>query len=178
MSEKLTEYYVNNPTNRDITVGDTVVPAYRTDVLVKTTPEHATKLFADGWEPRRRHLQTENFVDQALYSIPVKKIENDPETGEYEFVLSDAGKLLVATNVNFKIPTDKKVNFPNGTVISIFSKEGNNFISPVDDEVTQLVVNGSENTGSYWLFNETTLVTLTKIDDEYWFMSGPGIELD
>ena len=118
-----------------------------------------------------------SMAESALASAFVSQgqaVEINAQTGTaYEFVLTDAGKLVTGDNANpivFTVPTNATVAFPVGTVIAL-QQLGAGAISVEGD--TGVTINGTD-PGSESLTDAQYLTTaaLTKHATDTWTLTG------
>jgi Major tropism determinant N-terminal domain len=97
--------------------------------------------------------------------------QNKSEQINYELALDDRGKHIKRWNSGtIYVPNNEKTNFPIGSVITIIT-EGNTVYLTARSGVYIRAVNAGSDHGSY-LLAAYSMVTLLKVDENWWYMSG------
>jgi hypothetical protein len=106
---------------------------------------------------------------------------NDLGEGEnYTLQLSDAGKAVKIAGANLTVPSNLMVPFPIGTLITIivgpFSIEVRRTSLPEEEGDPSIVLAGTNgSTSGFWGVPEFSVATLLKVEEDTWYLSGPGI---
>jgi hypothetical protein len=102
-----------------------------------------------------------------------QKLRKITQNGDYEFLLTDAGKMVVKTSggggETFTIPADSAVDFLNGDMITVVNLGGGDLSIAITDDTLQL--EGSATTGTRTLADDG-ICTLLKISSTKWFAMG------
>jgi hypothetical protein len=110
-------------------------------------------------------------------TLSVNEIDED-ET--YELQITDAGKAIKTSDSVIVIPSNLMVPFPIGTLITLiigqFSVEVQRTSLPEEEGDPSVVLVGTGgDTSPYWGIPAFSVATLLKVEEDIWYLSGPGI---
>jgi hypothetical protein len=93
--------------------------------------------------------------------------------------LIDRGSHIYGFNTNVKIPTHNEVPFPLGSQITVISSTDSIFFQPTTagEGVVEIyaIGTGFGYNSQYWAIGERSVVTLTKVEENVWYITGSGI---
>ena len=92
--------------------------------------------------------------------------------GYYLLQLDDRGKHIFKHGGNIVVPTDAEVNFPIGSVITIATDNYTTYLYADTYETTTIIGVGNNSGTSSYTLAAYSLVTLMKVNRDYWMLSG------
>lgn len=130
---------------------------------------------ADDWYLLNPQSQRTTSPNVSAEEFGFKGIPQNPQSGDYTLVLTDAGKSIYDTGTGsrtYTIPANSSVAFPVGTAITLINfGTGNRTIAITTDT---LYLSGTGTTGSRTLA-QYGIATVIKITSTAWMVSGTGL---